>query len=93
MAAYYAVSELLTNAVKHAHASVLHAAVEHTNGTLHMSIRDNGVGGADPAKGTGLIGLRDRVEAVGGTITIESPAGAGTAVLLPSRSTDSLGAQ
>jgi signal transduction histidine kinase len=78
--AYYVVSELLTNAVKHARASVVRVAVERTNGTLHLSVRDDGVGGADPARGSGLIGLRDRVEAIGGTIAIESAAGAGTAV-------------
>jgi signal transduction histidine kinase len=82
VAAYYVVSELLTNAAKHAHASVVHAAVEHANGTLYISIRDDGIGGADPAKGSGLVGLRDRVEAVGGTIAVESPAGAGTTVLV-----------
>jgi signal transduction histidine kinase len=80
VAAYYAVSELLTNAVKHAQASVIRVAVEQTDGTLRLSIRDDGVGGADPARGSGLIGLRDRVEALGGTITVESPAAAGTSV-------------
>jgi signal transduction histidine kinase len=80
--AYYVVSELLTNAVKHAHASVVHVAVDQTNGTLHLSIRDDGVGGADPARGSGLIGLRDRVEAIGGSIGIESAAGSGTAALV-----------
>jgi signal transduction histidine kinase len=80
--AYYVVCELLTNAVKHARPSVVRVAVERTNGTLHLSVRDDGVGGADPARGSGLIGLRDRVEAIGGTITIESAAGAGTAALV-----------
>jgi signal transduction histidine kinase len=80
--AYYVVSELLTNAVKHARASVVHVAVDQTNGMLHLSVRDDGVGGADPARGSGLIGLRDRVEAIGGSIGIESAAGAGTAALV-----------
>jgi signal transduction histidine kinase len=80
--AYYVVSELLTNAVKHARAAVVRVAVDRTNGTLHLSVRDDGVGGADPARGSGLIGLRDRVEAIGGTIAIESAAGAGTAMLV-----------
>jgi signal transduction histidine kinase len=80
--AYYVVSELLTNAVKHARASALRVAVNQTNGTLHLSVRDDGVGGADPARGSGLIGLRDRVEATGGTIAIESAAGTRTAVLV-----------
>jgi signal transduction histidine kinase len=81
-AAYYVVSELLTNAVKHAEASVVHVAVQQTNATLHLAIRDDGLGGADPSRGSGLIGLRDRVEAMGGTLVVESTTGAGTAVLV-----------
>jgi signal transduction histidine kinase len=80
--AYYVVSELLTNAVKHARASVVHVAVGQTNGTLQLFVRDDGVGGADPARGSGLIGLRDRVEAIGGSIAIESAAGAGTVAIV-----------
>jgi signal transduction histidine kinase len=80
--AYYVVSELLPNAVKHARASIARMAVDRTNGMLHVSVLDDGVGGADPARGSGLTGLRDRVEAIGGTIAIESAAGAGTAVLV-----------
>ena len=80
--AYYVVSELLTNAVKHARASVVRVTVEQPDKTLRLSVRDNGVGGADPARGSGLIGLRDRVEAIGGTVVIQSPAGAGTTVLV-----------
>jgi signal transduction histidine kinase len=49
---------------------------------LYLSVRDDGVGGADLARGSGLIGLRDRVEAIGGTAVIHSPAGAGTTVLV-----------
>ena len=80
--AYYIVSELLTNAAKHARASVVRVTVEQRDKTLRLSVRDNGVGGADPARGSGLIGLRDRVEAIGGTAVIQSPAGAGTTVLV-----------
>jgi len=80
--AYYVVSELLTNAVKHARASVVRVTVEQLDKTLHLSVRDDGVGGADPAGGSGLIGLRDRVEAIGGTVVIQSPAEAGTTVLV-----------
>jgi signal transduction histidine kinase len=80
--AYYVVSELLTNAVKHASASVVRVTVVKQDGTLRLSIRDDGVGGADPARGSGLIGLRDRVEAIGGTTLIQSPAGAGTAAFV-----------
>jgi signal transduction histidine kinase len=80
--AYYVVSELLTNAAKHARASVVRVTVEQRDKTLHLSVRDDGVGGADPAWGSGLVGLRDRVEAKGGTAVIQSPAGAGTTVLV-----------
>jgi signal transduction histidine kinase len=80
--AYYVVSELLTNATKHARASVVRVTVEQRDQRLHLSVRDDGVGGADPARGSGLIGLRDRVEAIGGTAVIQSPAGAGTTVLV-----------
>jgi PAS domain S-box-containing protein len=77
-AAYYVVSEALTNAAKHADASRvqidLHAEAE----TLCLSVVDDGVGGADPNGGSGLIGLKDRVEALGGTIDVASPLGSGT---------------
>jgi signal transduction histidine kinase len=60
----------------------VHIAVDHRHTTLCLSIRDDGIGGADPARGSGLIGLRDRVEAMGGTIIVDSRVGAGTAVLV-----------
>lgn len=82
VAAYYVVSELLTNVVKHARASVVRMGVEQIGATLYCSVRDDGVGGADLTRGSGLVGVRDRVEATGGTIVIDSPAGAGTAVLV-----------
>lgn len=80
VAAYYAVSELATNTAKHAHASRLDVAVTSADGTLNILVRDDGIGGADPAGGSGLVGLRDRIEALGGTISVRSPRGAGTAV-------------
>ena len=80
--AYYVVSELLTNVVKHARASVVRVTVEQADKTLRLSVRDDGVGGADPARGSGLIGLHDRVGAIGGTVVIQSPTGAGTTVLV-----------
>ena len=80
VAAYYVVSEALTNATKHAHASVVRVAVEERDGRLHLSIRDDGVGGADPLRGSGLVGLKDRIEALGGTFSLHSPAGSGTTV-------------
>ena len=78
--AYYVASEALANAAKHAQASVAEVRVETRDGVLELAIKDDGVGGADPARGSGLIGLADRVEVLGGTIAIESPAGEGTAV-------------
>jgi signal transduction histidine kinase len=82
VAAYYVVSEALTNAAKHAGASVVSVGVEARDGHLHLSVRDDGAGGADPARGSGLVGLSDRVQALGGTITIHSPVGEGTALLV-----------
>ena len=69
---YYVVSEALTNAAKHSKASAVHVAVAVTDGDVRLAISDDGVGGADPAGGTGLIGLKDRVEAAGGTLTVQS---------------------
>jgi signal transduction histidine kinase len=80
VAAYYVVAEALTNAAKHAHASVVHIDAEAADGALRLCVRDDGTGGADPVQGTGLIGLKDRVEALGGTITVHSPVGAGTSL-------------
>jgi signal transduction histidine kinase len=78
--AYYVVSEMLTNSAKHSQASAIHVDVARAYGVLHVAVRDDGVGGADPTRGSGLVGLRDRVEALGGTIAVQSPAGAGTAI-------------
>ena len=80
VAAYYVVSEALTNAAKHAHASVVNVEVETVEGALRLRVRDDGVGGADPVRGSRLVGLKDRVEALGGTLAVQSPAGAGTAL-------------
>jgi signal transduction histidine kinase len=82
VAAYYVVSEALTNAAKHARASVVRVDARVRDGGLHLSVRDDGIGGADAGRGSGLIGLTDRVEALGGTITVSSPAGTGTALLV-----------
>jgi GAF domain-containing protein len=78
--AYYVVSEALANAAKHARASVAEIRVEARNAMLDLAIQDDGAGGADPGRGSGLIGLTDRVEALGGTIAIASPAGQGTSL-------------
>jgi signal transduction histidine kinase len=79
-AAYYIVSEALTNASKHAAATRAWVSLRVEDGTLHLSVRDDGVGGADQTRGSGLIGLRDRVDALAGAIEIDSPPGAGTDV-------------
>jgi signal transduction histidine kinase len=78
--AYYVVSEALTNAAKHVHALSVAVYVEAVNGVLRVSVQDDGVGGADFARGSGLVGLKDRVEALGGRIAVESAPDTGTAV-------------
>jgi signal transduction histidine kinase len=78
VAAYYVVSEGLTNAAKHADASRVQIDLHVEEETLYLSIVDDGVGGADSSGGSGLIGLKDRVEALGGTIDVASPPGSGT---------------
>jgi signal transduction histidine kinase len=80
LAAYYVVCEALTNTVKHAHASVVDIQVRTDDAVLHVHVRDDGTGGADLTHGSGLIGLKDRVEALGGRIALHSPRGAGTTV-------------
>jgi signal transduction histidine kinase len=80
VAAYYAVSELLTNAAKHSQASVVRVHAATRDGTLLLSISDDGIGGADLAAGSGLVGVRDRVEALGGVLSLRSPRGGGTSV-------------
>jgi signal transduction histidine kinase len=82
VAAYYVVSEALTNAAKHAQASVVHVELEAPDAIVRLAISDDGIGGADPADGSGLVGLRDRVEALGGTIELTSPVGVGTTLLI-----------
>jgi signal transduction histidine kinase len=77
---YYVVSEALTNVAKYARASVVHVGVEVVDGSLHVAVRDDGSGGADPTRGSGLIGIRDRVEALDGRLTIHSPSGEGTSL-------------
>jgi signal transduction histidine kinase len=85
LAAYYVASEALTNVVKHAQASVVRVATEQRDDVLHLWIRDDGIGGVDLSRGSGIIGLKDRVEALGGRISVVSPPGEGTTlhVLLP----------
>ena len=80
IAAYYVASEALANAMKHAQASHVEISLATRQGSLLLSIRDDGIGGADPARGSGLAGLTDRVEALGGSIHVHSAAGAGTLI-------------
>jgi len=77
--AYFVCSEALANVVKHAHASVVRVSLSTDDGALLLEVRDDGSGGADPA-GSGLRGLTDRLEALGGALWVDSPAGAGTLV-------------
>jgi signal transduction histidine kinase len=81
VAAYYVASEALANATKHAHASHIEVSLATGNGRLLLSIRDDGVGGADPTRGSGLVGLTDRVQALGGSIGVTSPLGDGTHII------------
>jgi signal transduction histidine kinase len=80
VSAYYLVAEALTNAAKHACASAVGVEAEVVGELLRVAVRDDGVGGADLAGGSGLAGLKDRVEALGGRIVLNSPRGAGTSL-------------
>jgi signal transduction histidine kinase len=82
MATYFVVSEALTNAAKHAEANVVDVEIDLRDGILGVRVRDDGRGGADFGRGSGLVGLKDRVEALGGRLSVQSPPGAGTSVLV-----------
>jgi PAS domain S-box-containing protein len=77
-AAYYLIAEALTNVAKYAHASTVRVRVAAADGRVVVEVADDGIGGADPTAGSGLRGLADRVAALGGTLAVESAAGAGT---------------
>jgi signal transduction histidine kinase len=79
--AYFVACEALANALKYAHASAVRIGARRTNGTLVVEIEDDGVGGARIEEGGGLRGLADRVEALGGSLTVESAAGSGTRIV------------
>jgi signal transduction histidine kinase len=79
---YYVVSEALTNVAKHANASAVEVDAGRDDGLVRLAIRDDGVGGANPARGSGLIGLKDRVEGSGGTLRVDSRPGQGTSLLV-----------
>jgi signal transduction histidine kinase len=80
--AYYVASEAFANAAKHAQASAVDILVESDEGALIVKVSDDGVGGADASRGSGLAGLRDRVEAVGGVMSLDSPVGSGTVLIV-----------
>ncbi|HEY1440809.1 MAG TPA: histidine kinase [Mycobacterium sp.] len=80
VAAYYVVAEAITNTTRHAEASGMDIDMRINGSDLALSIRDDGIGGADSSKGSGLMGLIDRVEALGGRLQIASPPGGGTAL-------------
>jgi len=80
VAAYFVASEALANAAKHSDASRIDILLEQRDGRLLLSVRDDGIGGADAARGSGLVGLTDRVEALGGSIRVSSRPGKGTQI-------------
>ena len=82
VAAYYVASEALANVAKHAHATRVELVAAHDDGLLTLEVRDDGVGGVDAGRGSGIVGLKDRVEALDGTISIASPPGGGTTLSL-----------
>jgi len=81
-AAYFVVSEALANIARHASATRAHVGIVRSGDTLIVEVRDDGVGGADPIRGTGLRGLSDRVVGLGGTMDVLSPAGGPTTILV-----------
>jgi signal transduction histidine kinase len=80
-AVYFVCSEALTNVAKYARASLVSIEVVRNAGGISVTVADDGVGGADPAGGSGLRGLTDRIEALGGWLRVESPPGAGTRIV------------
>jgi signal transduction histidine kinase len=80
VAVYYIVSEALTNVAKHSQAASVSVEVEASADVLRVRVRDDGVGGADFSHGSGLVGLRDRIDALGGRITLQSRPGRGTSL-------------
>jgi signal transduction histidine kinase len=81
VAAYFVASEALANAAKHSDASRIDVSLERRDGNLVLSVRDDGVGGADAARGSGIVGLDDRVEALGGSLRVDSSPGKGTQIV------------
>jgi signal transduction histidine kinase len=82
VAAYFVASEALANATKHAQASVIEVSLAEDCGKLMLAVQDDGIGGADSRQGSGLVGLRDRVEALTVRISVDSPQGGGTSIAI-----------
>jgi signal transduction histidine kinase len=80
VAAYFVASEALANAAKYSQASRIDVSLERRDGSLVLSVGDDGVGGADAARGSGIVGLNDRVEALGGSLRVDSRPGQGTQI-------------
>jgi signal transduction histidine kinase len=81
VAAYFVASEALANAAKHSDASRINVSLKRRDGSLLLSVRDDGVGGADAARGSGIVGINDRVEALGGSLRVDSSPGEGTQIV------------
>jgi signal transduction histidine kinase len=81
VAGYFVASEALANAAKYSRASRIDVSLERRDGSLVLSVRDDGVGGVDAASGSGIVGLNDRVEALGGSLRVESLPGEGTQIV------------
>jgi signal transduction histidine kinase len=81
VAAYFVASEALANAAKHSDATRIDISLERRDGNLLLSVHDNGGGGADLSRGSGIVGLNDRVEALGGSLHVDSRPGEGTQIV------------
>jgi signal transduction histidine kinase len=81
-AAYFAVSELLANVAKHSGAGAAEVDLRHSAGALRITVRDDGAGGADPARGTGLRGIERRLAAFDGVLAVSSPVGGPTVITM-----------
>jgi signal transduction histidine kinase len=80
IAGYYVIAEALTNSTRYAHATAARVSVSQTNGSVIVEVTDDGIGGAEPGRGSGLSGLADRVAALDGKLEVDSAAGRGTTV-------------